>query len=572
MKVLFVASECTPFIKTGGLADVVGTLPEALGASGVDVRVIIPKYHDIDSYWREQMKPLLNFQINLGWRGQYCGIEYIEYKGVIYYFVDNEFYFGNPGVYGSGDNEGERFGFFSRAVLSALPYIGFCPDIIHAHDWQAGMVVALLKMQYAYEPFYQSIKTIFTIHNLRYQGLFSWGRMKDILGLDERYFTSDMLEYYGNVSFIKAGIIFADWITTVSSTYAQEIQQPFFGEGLDGLMHARSNCLSGILNGIDPMEYDPETDMWLQHHFSIDTLYDKKQCKRDLQNSLHLQQNENIPVIAIISRLCDQKGLDLIKYVFEDIMRQNVQFVLLGQGDEHYEEFFSWTSWKYEGSVATKIELNNALAHQIYAGADIFLMPSLFEPCGLSQMISMRYGTIPIVRETGGLKDSVIPCNQFTGEGDGFSFTNYDAYEMLHTIEYALYCFDRQSLWQGLQTNAMKKDFSWAHSAKQYIQLYEQLLPESEASMAELTTEQSAIEKNIAAKKPAAKKSTTKKPLTKKFTDIEFTDEKIATKKPVSKKAVAKKPTAEKAIETVAKKPATKKAKVKKIKDEASKE
>ena len=497
MKILFVASECTPFIKTGGLADVVGTLPEALHANGADVRVIIPKYRDIPPYWRDEMKKLLYYQINLGWRGQYCGIEYIEQNGVIYYFVDNEFYFGHDGVYGEGDAEGERFSYFARAVLNVLPHIGFQPDIIHGHDWQAGMVLALLNIQYRYDPFYADIKTVFTIHNLRYQGLFSWERTADLLGINDRYFTPDMLEYYGNISFIKGGIVFADRVTTVSPTYAKEIQSREYGEGLDGLIRAKSSVLHGILNGIDPEEYNPADDMWLSHHFDREHLEGKQRCKADLQEMLGLELRENVPIIAMVTRLSEQKGLDLVEYMMDEIMQHDVQFVLLGKGTEHFEEFFSWAAWKHAGQMAARIELNEPLAHQVYAGADMFLMPSAFEPCGLSQMISMRYGTIPIVRETGGLCDSVEPYNQFTGSGNGFSFANYNAHEMLGTIQAALNCYHSKEIWLGLQHSAMTADFSWQRSAKEYYMLYESLVPLAEREAAEGSAAEQADKKEI---------------------------------------------------------------------------
>lgn len=477
MKVLFVASECTPFIKTGGLADVIGTLPKALAENEqMDIRVILPKYRDIPDYWKSRMRHLLYFNVHLGWRSQYCGIEYIEMDGVTYYFIDNEFYFGRDGVYGEGDGEGERFAFFCRAVLDAIAHLGFRPDVIHTHDWQAGMVCALHKTQYMHDSFYQKIKTVFTIHNLRYQGLFDWGYISDLLGLSDRSFSPDMLEYYGKISFMKGGLVFADHLSTVSPTYAQEIQEPFFGEGLDGMIRARAHQLSGIMNGIDPQEYNPEDDMWLGAHFSAEDMAGKKECKRILQEELYLEQRENVPLISIISRLCDQKGFDLIERVLDEIMDMDVQFVVLGKGDEHFQEFFSWAAWRYQGRMATRIELNNPLAHQIYAGSDMFLMPSAFEPCGLSQMISMRFGTIPVVRETGGLKDSIIPYNQFTGEGDGFSFANYNAHEMLFKIQEAVALYNNKEIWSALQHRAMAKDFSWEKSALEYISMYEEVL------------------------------------------------------------------------------------------------
>lgn len=476
MKLLFITSECTPFIKTGGLADVMGTLPNVLAKKENDVRVILPKYRDIPEYWKEQMYPLLSFYLNLGWRRQYCGIDYLVHEGVTYYFVDNEFYFGRDSVYGNGQEEGERFGYFSRAVLESLVHIGFQPDILHANDWQTGMVCALHKLQYMDNPYYRNMRSIFTIHNLRFQGVFSWSYMSEILGLDDRYYTPESLEYYGCMSFMKGGIVYADHLSTVSPTYAQEIQWPYYGERLDGLLRARSHILTGILNGINPAEYDPKDDMWLCAHFDTKNLAGKALVKADLQRELGLKQRENTPIVSIISRLTDQKGLDLIEGVLDEIMRSDLQLVVLGKGDEHYEELFSWAAWRYQGRVATRIELNNPLSHRIYAASDMFLMPSMFEPSGLSQMIAMRYGSIPIVRETGGLKDSVIPYNKFTGEGNGFSFANYNAHEMLYTIERAVECYQDKDRWTALMRSAMSADFSWEKSSQQYMSMYQNVL------------------------------------------------------------------------------------------------
>ncbi len=476
MKVLFVASECAPYIKTGGLADVIGTLPNALAKLGMDVRVIVPKYRDIPDHWKEQMQHLVYFHVNLGWRRQYCGIYYLERNDVTYYFIENEFYFGRDSVYGSGQEEGERFGFFCRAVLECLPHVGFHPDLIHCNDWQTGMVPALLKIQYGDASFYQDVKTIYTIHNLRYQGIFAWSLMSDLLGLPDRYFTPDMLEYYGCASFMKGGLVFADHITTVSSTYATEIQTSYFGERLDGMIRARSHQLTGILNGIDPLEYNPENDMWLPAHFSIGDLDGKAACKADIQQELGLDVRADVPVIAMVTRLVDQKGLDLVECVLDDIMRNDIQLIVLGKGDEHYQELFSWASWRYQGRLATRIEINNPMSHRIYAGADMVLIPSQFEPCGLTQMLAMRFGTIPIVRETGGLKDSVQPYNQYTNEGNGFSFANYNAHEMLFTLQRAIGVYHDKNAWAGLIKRAMETDFSWDRSAKRYAELYDGLV------------------------------------------------------------------------------------------------
>lgn len=475
MKILFAASECTPFIKTGGLADVAGTLPAALARAGADARVILPKYRDIPQCWKERMRSLLSFYVNLGWRRQYCGIDYIELDGVTYYFVDNEFYFGRDKVYGSGQEEGERFGFFCRAVLETLRHIGFFPDVLHCNDWQTGMIPALLKMQYQGDDRYRAVKTVYTIHNLRYQGLFSWKYIEELLGIEERYYSPDMLEYYGCLSFMKAGVVFGDEITTVSPTYAGEIQTAYYGEKLDGLMRARSGNLSGILNGINPAEYNPADDMWLPVHFSADDLSGKALCKADLQREMGLEVRPDVPLIGMITRLCDQKGLDLVECVLDDIMQRDVQIMLLGKGDEHYQDLFSWAAWRYQGRLACRIELNNPLSHRIYAACDMLLMPSQFEPCGLTQMIAMRYGTIPIVRETGGLKDSVKPYNKYEDSGNGFSFCNYNAHEMLAKIDDAIGYYRQGEVWERLMLRAMGSDFSWDRSAQKYMELYEKL-------------------------------------------------------------------------------------------------
>lgn len=489
LKVLFVASECTPFVKTGGLADVIGTLPNSLARLGMDVRVILPKYRDIPVYWSEQFHDLLYFYVNLGWRRQYCGIQYLQYEGVTYYFIDNEFYFGRDDVYGSGEEEGERFAFFDRAVLEALPHIGFKPDILHCNDWQSGMVPFLLKTQYGLVDHYKDIKTLFTVHNLRYQGVFDRRMIADLLGIPDRYFTPDMLEYYDCASFMKGGLAFSDHISTVSPTYAQEIQEPYYGERLDGLLRARSGDLTGILNGINPAEYNPEDDMWIEDHFNAKDLDGKLANKRALQLDLGLDQRDDVPIIAMITRLVDQKGLDLLECVLDDLMQNDLQFVLLGRGEDHYQELFSWAAWRYQGRLAVRLELNNPLSHRIYAGADAVLIPSQFEPCGLTQMIAMRYGTLPIVRETGGLKDSVVPYNRYSGDGNGFSFANYNAHEMLFTIEAALEVYHDKATWNTLMQHAFVRDFSWDISACHYADLYTHLTGKKVEEAVELDVE-----------------------------------------------------------------------------------
>ena len=476
MKILFTASEAVPFVKTGGLADVVGALAPVLAREGHDVRVIIPDFSAIPHEYAAQMSHVCDFEIQLGWRRQYCGIEKIEKDGVTWYFMDNKYYFGRPYIYGMGGDEYERFGFFCRGVLNMLPLIGFQPDVIHSHDWQSGMIPALLKIQYAHLPFYAGIKTVFTIHNLQYQGIFGIREVQDILGLGDSLWTEDQLECFGCANFMKAALVYADMITTVSPSYAEEIQTAYYGERLDGLLRARKADLHGVLNGIDMEEYNPQTDAKIAANFSASDLSGKAACKKALQEELGLDVNPDIPIIGMVGRLSNQKGLDLVDYVIADIMRQEVQLVVLGMGEGRYFNLFSWAEGEYKGRVAARFTMDHNLAHKIYAGTDIFLMPSQFEPCGLSQMIAMRYGTIPIVRETGGLRDTVLSYNEFSGEGNGFTFFNYNAHDMLHVIERSIgYYKNRRDIWNTLQQRGMTGDYSWAHSAKEYMGLYETL-------------------------------------------------------------------------------------------------
>ena len=479
MKILFVASEAVPFIKTGGLADVVGALAPVLAAKGNDVRVIIPDFGAIPHEYHASMKHVCDFEVQLGWRRQYCGIEEIQKDGVTWYFMDNKYYFGRQYIYGMGGDEYERFGFFCRGVLNMLPIIDFQPDVIHSHDWQSGMIPALLKIQYAHLPFYSGIRTIFTIHNLQYQGIFGIREVQDILGLGDSLWTDDKLECFGCANYMKAALVYADMITTVSPSYAEEIQTAYYGERLDGLLRSRKADLHGVLNGIDIDEYNPETDPRIDRCYSANDLSGKAACKQALQKELGLDPNPETPVIGMVGRLSNQKGLDLIDYVISDIMRQDVQLVVLGMGEGRYFNLFSWAESEYKGRVAARFTMDHTLAHRIYAGADIFLMPSQFEPCGLSQMIAMRYGTIPIVRETGGLRDTVLSYNEFTGEGNGFTFFNYNAHDMLHVIERSVgYFKNRKDIWKTLQERGMKGDYSWAHSAEEYMKLYHSLFVE----------------------------------------------------------------------------------------------
>ena len=479
MKILFAASESVPFVKTGGLADVVGALAPVLAKEGHDVRVIIPQFSAIPQEYIQKMTHVCDFEVQLGWRRQYCGIEMIKKDNVTWYFMDNKYYFGRPYIYGMGGDEYERFGFFCRAVLNMLPLIDFQPDIIHTHDWQSGMIPALLKIQYAHLPFYSGIRTIFTIHNLQYQGIFGIREVQDILGLGDSLWTDDKLECFGCSNFMKAALVYSDLITTVSPSYAEEIQTAYYGERLDGLLRARKKDLFGVLNGIDMNEYDPASDSRISMNYSPENTEGKTVCKQALQKELGLDINPSVPVIGMVGRLSNQKGLDLVDYVIADIMRQDIQLVVLGMGEGRYFNLFSWAETEYKGRVAARFTMDHTLAHKIYAGADMFLMPSQFEPCGLSQMIAMRYGTVPIVRETGGLRDTVLSYNEFNDEGNGFTFFNYNAHDMLHTIERATdYYRNHPDIWQKLQIRGMKGDYSWKHSACEYIKLYESLFRE----------------------------------------------------------------------------------------------
>ena len=508
MKVLFAASECVPFVKTGGLADVVGALPKRLRDLGVDVRVMLPMYSAIEPKWREKMEHVLFFYVNLGWRRQYVGIEKLVYEGITFYFVDNEQYFGRNYIYGYGADEGERFAYFCRAVLESLPLIDFVPDVIHCNDWQTGLIPPMLDIQYRKLEQYKNVKTVFTIHNLKYQGLFQIDDIEEMVSLGELAYTADSLEFYGMCSFIKGGIVFADHITTVSPTYAQEIQTAYYGERLDGLLRARAGSLTGILNGIDTVEYDPETDPSIAVNYTADTFEKKAGDKIALQRQLGLHENADAPIIAMVTRLNSQKGLDLVERVLAEIMSTGAQMVVLGMGESKYEDLFNWAQWKYAGQLSATFQMNHELSHRIYAGADMYLMPSMFEPCGLSQLISLRYGTLPIVRETGGLRDTVLSYNEYTGEGNGFSFLNYNAHDMLHVIERAVSIYhEKKDVWNMLARRAMQGSYGWDESAKKYLALYEELTAPKPEKPARKKAAKPAAEGE---KKPAARKKTAK--------------------------------------------------------------
>ncbi len=474
-RVLFAASECVPFIKTGGLADVVGSLPKNFNKEEFDVRVVLPKYACMKQEWKEKLEYVTNFYMGYNWKDRYVGIFRLESDGVTFYFIDNEEYFNGERPY---TNDGlwdiERFGYFSKAVLSILPVIDFRPDVIHCHDWQTGLIPVYLDHFRFAGVYYQGIKTVMTIHNLKFQGVWGTKEVRNIVGLPDYYFTPDKLEAYHDANLLKGGIVYADKVTTVSNTYAQEIKMPFYGEGLDGLMNARSNCLSGIVNGIDYEEYDPETDVHLQYHYSVETFRKVKvKNKVALQEELGLEKDQKKMMIGMVSRLTDQKGFDLVTHVMDELCNDEVQFVILGTGEERYENAFRHFAWKYPNKVSANIYYSEAMSHKVYAACDAFLMPSLFEPCGLSQLMSLRFGTLPIVRETGGLKDTVEAYNEYEKTGTGFSFTNYNAHEMMHTVRYAEQIFyDKKREWNKMVERAMTADFSWKTSAKQYEELY----------------------------------------------------------------------------------------------------
>lgn len=470
--ILMLSSEVAPYAKSGGLGDVLGALPQALKKLGHDVRVVLPKYGLIDEKYVSEMKFLFYMYIPLGWRNKYCGVFSLERKGVTYYFIDNEYYFGDSVLYRWDDLE--RFAFFDKACLEILTRIDFKPDVIHCNDWQTGMVPVVLKAYYDRGEFYQGIKTVFTIHNLKYQGIYSIDTVADFFSLEPSFFTDDKLEFHGCANLLKAGIVYSDVVTTVSPTYAEEIKTPLGGERLDGLLRARDNSLVGILNGIDYEEYNPKTDPYIAMNYSLRNVVEgKKQCKMALQTELGLPVDGDKPMIGLVSRLVDQKGLDIVAAAMEELMGFDIQLVILGTGEEKYENMFRHYAWCNSGKVSANITFSNELAHKIYAASDFFLMPSLFEPCGLGQIIAMAYGTIPIVRETGGLKDTVRPYNEYTGEGNGFSFYPADAHDLLFTLRRALHFYSDKTVWTKLVKNALKEDFSWKESAKKYEQIYQ---------------------------------------------------------------------------------------------------
>ena len=475
MKVLFAASEAHTFIKTGGLGDVMGALPQSLTELGVEARVVIPKYKNIKDELKQNLQFIKWFTVPVGWRNQYCGVFQYKYKDVVYYFIDNEYYFNRDGLYGYYD-DGERFAFFNRAVLEFIKEIDWKPDIINCNDWQTGMVPVLLNLEYKNNEFYSNMKTVFSIHNLLFKGSFVPNVLPELFGYDYMPLTNGSVELNGSVSFLKGGINYSDQITTVSNTYAEEIKTQQYGEGLDGLLRCKSDFLKGIVNGIDYEEFDPEKDNLIFKNFTWDSISDKVENKLSLQKELGLPQRAETPMIGLISRLTHQKGCDLIVSIIDRLLQKDIQFVVLGTGDYWYEETFKNLQYRYPDKVSANIKFDNSLAHKIYAATDMFLMPSLFEPCGLGQLIALRYGSIPIVRETGGLKDTISPYNKYTGIGNGFGFKNFNSNELMQIIEYALTIYDDKDAWNNIIRQAMDSDNSWEKSAMQYKLLYEDVV------------------------------------------------------------------------------------------------
>ena len=588
MQIVFASAECAPFVKTGGLGDVAGSLPAALVRAGAEVIVMVPKYATIKDEYKAQMEHFSDFYVSLGWRNEYCGLEKLEHDGVTYMFVDNERYFARDYPYGFFD-DGERFAFFSKAITESLQHLpeGFECDILHCNDWQTALAPVFLREFYQGLPLYDRVKTVFSIHNVAFQGQFSDTVMEDILGVAHIPAAATQLRCDAcSVNYMLGALRYADAITTVSPTYANEIQTPEFGEGLDGVLRERSYALQGILNGIDVAGFDPATDKRIAANYTVEDRSGKAVCKAKLQEELGLEVRDDRPLMVMVTRLTRQKGMDLVMYALDRILAGGVQVAVLGTGDRDYEDGLRYFQDKYPGTMAARIEFDPALSQRMYAAADMFLMPSKFEPCGLSQIIAMRYGTLPIVRETGGLKDTVQPNNEFTGEGTGFSFSNFNGDEMGDAVFRAARLFwDNRDAWNQLVTQAMSQDFSWTRSADKYLDLYFFMHPEIERPVAvveaaavesEAVEEPKAEEKPVEAKsvkaerevkveatpepepdvkpaaKPAAKKTTTRKTTAKKAT---------ATKAAATKTTAAKKTTTRKRTTATAKKAADVEAK-----------
>lgn len=477
-KILFAASEAVPFIKTGGLADVIGSLPKYFDKNDYDIRVILPKYACMDEKWKGQLHFLCHFYVHLSWRKQYVGIFETVCEGIRYYLIDNEFYFSGDAPYHNIYEDVEKFAYFSKAVIEALPYLDFCPDIIHCNDWQTGMIPVFLKTLYGDEEYYTGVRTVFSIHNMQFQGRWQLPAVMDITGLPRQIFTSEKLESYGEANYLKGGIVYADAITTVSKSYAYEITTPEGGEGLDGLMCSVKDKLYGILNGIDYKKYNPQSDEYLTNRFNETNFKEGKALnKAKLQKDFSLPVNEKVFLLGMVSRMTEQKGFSLISNVLDTLLgKEKIQMVFLGTGEEKFENMLRYFEQKYPSKLKVTIGYSEKMAHQIYASCDAFLMPSLFEPCGLSQLMSLRYGTVPIVRETGGLKDTVLPFNEYTNEGTGFSFANYSEHELIDTVKYAMKIYYNQKpSWKKIVEQGMAQDFSWEQSVRDYEELYNEL-------------------------------------------------------------------------------------------------
>lgn len=571
MQIVFASAECAPFVKTGGLGDVAGSLPAALVRAGAEVIVMVPKYATIKDEYKAQMEHFSDFYVSLGWRNEYCGLEKLEHDGVTYMFIDNERYFARDYPYGFFD-DGERFAFFSKAITESLQHLpaGFECDILHCNDWQTALAPVFLREFYQGLPLYDRVKTVYSIHNVAFQGQFSDTVMEDILGVAHIPAAASQLRCDAcSINYMLGALRYADAITTVSPTYANEIQTPEFGEGLDGVLRERSYALQGILNGIDVAGFDPATDKRIAANYTVEDRSGKAVCKAKLQEELGLEVRDDRPLMVMVTRLTRQKGMDLVMYALDRILAGGVQVAVLGTGDRDYEDGLRYFQDKYPGTMAARIEFDPALSQRMYAAADMFLMPSKFEPCGLSQIIAMRYGTLPIVRETGGLKDTVIPYNEFTGEGTGFSFSNFNGDEMGDAVFRAARLFwDNRDAWNQLVTQAMSQDFSWTRSADKYLDLYFFMHPEIErpAAVAEAVAEkveaepevvaetepkaEPVVEAPAAAEEPKAEKKPAAKPAAKKTTTRKTTAKKATTTKATATKTAAAKTTAAKTTTT----------------------
>lgn len=560
MQIVFASAECAPFVKTGGLGDVAGSLPAALVRAGAEVIVMVPKYATIKDEYKAQMEHFADFYVSLGWRNEYCGLEKLEHDGVTYMFIDNERYFARDYPYGFFD-DGERFAFFSKAITESLQHLpaGFECDILHCNDWQTALAPVFLREFYQGLPLYDRVKTVFSIHNVAFQGQFSDTVMEDILGVAHIPAAASQLRCDAcSINYMLGALRYADAITTVSPTYASEIQTPEFGEGLDGVLRERSYALQGILNGIDVAGFDPATDKRIAANYTVEDRSGKAVCKAKLQEELGLEVRDDRPLMVMVTRLTRQKGMDLVMYALDRILAGGVQVAVLGTGDRDYEDGLRYFQGKYPGTMAARIEFDPALSQRMYAAADMFLMPSKFEPCGLSQIIAMRYGTLPIVRETGGLKDTVIPYNEFTGEGTGFSFSNFNGDEMGDAVFRAARLFwDNRDAWNQLVTQAMSQDFSWTRSADKYLDLYFFMHPEIERPVA-VVDEPEAVAEPVAAEEPKAEEKPVEavpakaEPEAKAEAAPESKPEAKPAAKPAAKKTTTRKTTAKKATTTKA--------------------